>query len=254
LFKITKIAKASMIVIPVAKIGYGVVERTYKDIHDNDVIILIDRASFNEKTKKLFNEQSFLEKCWTIFKSGTKSLFSELVASIPLILKCVTGYAIASGFEEAINDPTFLTDAQQKTLAAMDKTNKELGAKGFEYDDKGKVIPGSNYCTQEQSMAIMNNTTGQTNGGPGQYNMFARSELMKGWMARQEDGKLANVYGVHYNKTNHGAADLTDGTRTIYKSNADGNDGKYVQEKLSESEFYHELQQQTGMNGFAIGF
>ena len=50
-------------------------------------------------------------------------------------------------------------------------------------------------------MARINKNMSQANGGPGTLNMFARSELMKGWSARQEDGSLANVYGTHYNKT-----------------------------------------------------
>lgn len=256
LLRFTAIAKSCLIVIPAVKIGYGVVERTYKDIHNNDVAILIDREAFNKKMEKLFNEQTFLEKCWTIFKSGTKSLIAELFASIPLILKCVTGYVIASGFEEAINDPEFLTDAQKKTLAAADKTNNELGAKSFEYDENEKVKPNSNFYTQEQTMARINKNFSAANGGPGAFNMFTRSEIMKGWLARQSDNgeKLANVYGTHYNKTNHGQADLVSGTRTRFVSNADGTDGKYVEEKLSETEFLYELQRQTGMQTIGVGF
>ena len=255
LLQFTQIAKASMLVIPAVKIGYGVVERTYKDIQGNDVAILIDREAYNKKTEELFGEQDFLEKCWTIFKSGAKNLIIELFASIPLILKCVTGYALASGFEEAVKDPQFLTDAQKKTLNAMDETNNELGGKKFERDENGKIIPNSNFYTQEQTMARINKNMSQANGGPGTLNMFARSELMKGWVARQEDGSLANVYGTHYNKTNHGAADLMNGTRTRFQSNADGTDGKYVTEKLSETEFLHELNQQYGVPvGGMMGF
>lgn len=247
LLKFVEIAKASMIVIPAVKIGYGVVERTYKDIQGNDVAILIDREAYNKKTEELFSEQDFLEKCWTIFKTGAKSLVLEMFASIPLILKCLTGYALASGFEEAIKDPQFLTDAQKKTLSKMDDTNNELGGKTFERDKNGKIIPNSNFYTQEQTMARINRKMSQANGGPGVLNMFARSELMRNWVARQEDGSLRNVYGTHYNKTNHGMPDLATGTRTRFESNADGTDGRYVIEKLSETEFLHGMNQVYGV-------
>lgn len=255
LIKFTNIAKASMIVIPVAKIGYGVIERTYKDIKGRDVAILIDREAYNKKTKQLFGQQDFLEKCWTVFKSGAKNLIIEMFASIPLILKCVTGYAIAAGFEAAINDPKFLTEAQKKTLDAMEETNNELGGKTFERDSDGKIIPNSNFYTQEQAMARINRNMSQANGGPGLLNKFGRSELMKNWQARQPDGKLANVYGTHYNITNHGQADLLTGTRTRFKPNADQTDGKYVTEKLSETEFLYELNHQYGIPvGGMMGF
>lgn len=242
-----EIAKASLIVIPVAKIGYGVVERTYKDIKDNDVAILIDREAFNKKSKELFSEQDFLEKTWTIFKSGTKAIFAELIASIPLILKCVTGYAIATGIEETIKDPVYLSSSQKKTLQFMGDVNNELG--------KGHIK------TDTQIMAHINQI--YQCGGPGAFNMFARSNLMKAW----------DVYGSHYNKTNHGAVDIFNGTRTTFKgnaasrdlkevSNADGkgthfefnknSDGEYVTEKLSPTEFWYEIQKQTGM-GESIG-
>lgn len=62
--------------------------------------------------------------------------------SIPLILKCVLGYAVASAFDQVTKDPRCLLDAQKNSLKKADDVIKDLG--------KGKL-------TQEQSMQIINN-------------------------------------------------------------------------------------------------
>ena len=168
--KFIGIVKTSMIVIPVAKIGYNVVTKTYKDIHDQDVCVLIDRESFKKNTEKLFNQKNLWEKALTIVKTGAKNLIFEILSEIPLILKCCFGYAIASGFEQAVADPQFLTDAQKASDEKADKVIKKLGEggiamtheqamqtinKGFQYD--GKSAPTIDMMNR--SAIMMNNST-----------------------------------------------------------------------------------------------
>ena len=230
------------------KIGYNVITKTYKDIHNNDVVILLNRKSFNDKSEKIFNEKTFWERTVSIVKTGAKNLITELIVSIPLILKCILGYAVASGFEQAIENPECITDGQNNVLKAMDKTNKELNSKEIELDENGKVKKNSNFYTIEESMEIINrNMNPSANKGAGAFNEFARSEIMKNAKARdQKTGELVNVYGAHYNKTNHGAADISNGTRTIF------NGKKYETEKLSDTEYLYEIQKQCGKIGDEI--
>lgn len=70
-------------------------------------------------------------------------------------------------------------------------------------------------------------------------NEFLRSETMKANKTYDpKTKKWYSTYGEHYNRTNHGAADLINGTRTKFDTNA----GKYVTEKLSPTEHWLETQ------------
>lgn len=229
LIQFINIVKGSLIVIPVAKIGYNVVTKTYKDIHDQDVIILIDRETFNDKSKKLFGNKSIWEKAWTIVKSGSKNLVIELIINLPLILKCVFGFAIASGFEAAINNPHLSTNAQDESEKIKNDVIQKLG---------------ENVLTQEQAMQIINNGFQYNGKSAPTLDMINKSFVMRNTEAfNKETGKLENVYATHYNKTNHGAADLFKGSRTTF----DDKKAEYVTEKLSPTEYLYEMQKQWGV-------
>ena len=225
--KMINAVKASLIVIPVAKIGYNTVMETYKDIHDQDVCVLIDRNSFNEKSKKLFGEKNFWEKAWEIVKTGTKNLIFETLSSIPLILKCIFGYCITVGFEEAIKDPMFLTNAQKESLDKTDKVINQLGDPNL---------------THEQAMQIINKGFRPNGKSAPTLDMLLRGEIMRATTTyNKETGKWENVYATHYNKINHGAMEL-DGTRTTF----DDDKGKYETEKCSPTEVLYNLQHEYG--------
>lgn len=218
--------KSSLIVVPVVNIGYNVATKTYKDIHDNDVVILLDRAAFKENTEKIFDKKTFWEKALQIIKSGSKNLITELIASIPLIFKCVFGYAIASGFEQAIDDKTFLTDAQKKTIENADKLQNELGDATL---------------THEQALQKIGNAFSYEKGGAPTFDLLMRHIFMNNTVTyNKETGKWENVAGKHWNTTNHGQADIINGTRTRF----DYNSGKYETEKLSDTEFIYEVKSQ----------
>lgn len=234
------IAKSCLVILPVAKIGYGIVERTYKDIKGNDVAILIDREAFNKKSAKLFSEQSFLEKSWTIIKSASQAIVAEFFASIPLILKCLTGYIVTEAIMEATKNPKFLTTHQEQVLERMDEVTDWYGNKKPEIDPKtGKVKKGSAFYTQEEVMAMLNEYFSSARlAHTSIFSMFARNEMMRNMLARDENGNVSNVYGTHYNITNHGAPDLAKGIRTRF------NGKKYVEEKLSPTEGFAEAMRQ----------
>ena len=226
--KLVSAVKGSLIVIPIAKIGYDTVKNTYKDIHDQDVCVLIDRAKFNKECGKLFSQKNFWEKAWTIVKTGAKNLVFALLSEIPLILKCVLGYAVASGFDQAIKDPQFLTEAQKESL---DKADKVIGKLG------------DSTLTHEQAMQTINQGFQYDGKSAPTMDMLLRSEIMKNNSTYDPKTKTwVNTYGKHYNTTNHGAMEL-DGTRTRFDTEA----GKYVTEKCSPTEYLYNLQQEYGI-------
>ena len=229
-----ELLNGALIVIPVAKIGINVVTKTYKDIHDQDVCILLDKEAFNQSSKKIFSKQSFLQKVWTIIKTGTKNLIVESIAAIPLILKCVAGYAVCTGFQQAIENPKALaTSAQEIAQKYADKALKEIGEKG-------------KYLTLEDALEIINRNYKEG------VSAGAAPELLRQLLNTIEDntkvqvGKWAgaSAAGARRSETNHGQVDLMDGSRTTVDDN-----GKFVKEKVSSTEYAAALDKLTGVYG-----
>ena len=227
LLQLVGVVKTSMIVVPAVAIGYGTVTRTYKDIHDQDVCILLDREAFNRKTEKLFGEKNFWEKAFDIVKTGAKNLVLEIISEIPLILKCILGYAIATGFEQACRDPEFLTDAQKNSFDKADKIINDLG------DSK---------LTHEQAMQIVNKNFQEDGKSASALNMLNRSNIMDNTVTYDPKTKTwDNLSAKHYNITNHGAMNA-DGTQTKF----DNASGTYKTEKLSETVYFQKLHEEYG--------
>jgi len=137
--------KSCIIIVPATKIGYEAYKRTKEEIQSDDVDtlieknrqddksetkdntdsntdsaendeveVVIDKEKLRDETKKFFKDQSFFKKAITFILKMSKNLGILILENLPMIFKCIVGYALTDAFQKSIGKKSIVRRAGEK--------------------------------------------------------------------------------------------------------------------------------------------
>ena len=201
--KLTSVVKNCLIFYPIAKIGAGVYKGVKEDIKDHDIKILIDTKKFNDESAKLFSQKSFFSRLGFILKSGVKNTIAQGIIAAPLIMKCIFGYAVVNGFDEArkdIKENGHLSPHVKKALDRAENTAIQVANEAKSEEEALKIIsdnydhPGededqlTNWIAKSELVLRRAKYENPETGKMENLNYFGSNEADKGKVLNNDDG------------------------------------------------------------------